>query len=112
MRYESALVYLELFLSTAIFEIELIWSAVVFDSLSDWYASISPCELNEEGHTWSLETSQWKQDKTSGLVKTSANWSLPEINQTSKVLGSKTLGTNVLELQFVYVGKPWSKHLV
>ena len=28
------------------------------------------------------------------------------------MLGSKTLGSNVLELQFVYVGKPWSKRLV
>ena len=28
------------------------------------------------------------------------------------LLGSKTLGTNILEFQFVYVGKPWSKHLV
>jgi len=28
------------------------------------------------------------------------------------MLGSKSLGTNVLKLQFVYVGKPWSKHLV
>ena len=28
------------------------------------------------------------------------------------LLGSKALGTNVLELQFVYVCKPWSKHLV
>ena len=24
-----------------------------------------------------------------------------------KLLGFKTLGTNVLELHFVYVGKPW-----
>ena len=29
-----------------------------------------------------------------------------------RLLGSKTLGTNVLKLQFVYVSKPWSKHLV
>ena len=28
------------------------------------------------------------------------------------MLGSKKLGTNVLELQYVYVGKPWSKRLV
>ena len=30
----------------------------------------------------------------------------------SHMLGYKTLETNVLELHFVYVGKPWSKHLV
>ena len=36
MRYESAWAYPELFLSTAIFEFDLIWFAVVFDSLSDW----------------------------------------------------------------------------
>ena len=36
MRYDSAWAYLELFLSTTIFEFDLIWFAVVFDSLSDW----------------------------------------------------------------------------
>ena len=36
MRCESAWAYPELFLSTAIFEFDLIWFAVVFDSLSDW----------------------------------------------------------------------------
>ena len=34
------------------------------------------------------------------------------VKKSLNMLGSKTLGTNVLELQFVYVGKPWSKHLV
>ena len=28
------------------------------------------------------------------------------------LLGFKKLGINVLELQYVYVDKPWSKHLV
>ena len=32
--------------------------------------------------------------------------------QKGGLLCSKILGTNVLELQFVYVGKPLSKHLV
>ena len=40
MRYESAWAYLELFLSTVIFEFVLIWFAAVFDSLSDWNASM------------------------------------------------------------------------
>ena len=42
MRYETVLAYLELFLSLAIFEFEfeLIWFAVVFESLSDCCASI------------------------------------------------------------------------
>ena len=39
MRYESVWAYLELFLSIAIFEFDLIWFAAVFDSLSDWNAS-------------------------------------------------------------------------
>ena len=28
------------------------------------------------------------------------------------MLGSKKLGSNVLELQYTYVDKPWSKRLV
>ena len=36
MRYDSAWAYLELFLSTTIFEFDLIWFAAVFNSLSDW----------------------------------------------------------------------------
>ena len=34
------------------------------------------------------------------------------VKNSLNMLGSKTLGTNVLEFQFVYVDKPWSKYLV
>ena len=40
MRYESVRAYLEQFLSTAIFEFDLIRFVAVFDSLSDWNASM------------------------------------------------------------------------
>ena len=32
--------------------------------------------------------------------------------QKESLLDSKKLGTNVLELQYVYVGKPWWENLV
>ena len=37
---------------------------------------------------------------------------LLRIAKGGSLLGFKKLGINVLELQYVYVGKLWSKHLV
>ena len=40
------------------------------------------------------------------------NSNLANLRWVKCLLGSKTLETNVLELQIVYVGELWSKHLV
>ena len=69
MRYESVRAYLELFLSTVIFEFDLIWFAAVFDSLSDWNASREREREREYSQFFCGKNIDWMRELVSNLYK-------------------------------------------